>query len=95
LSRDDLIERAGVVCAAKLSEIDDALRAQRAKNGVDPGRGGQAQRDQALPPTGGLRQAEKERTPKPAKVDLVRTISGPWPLNNKITICGWSTKRYQ
>jgi hypothetical protein len=27
LSRDDLIERAGAVPAAKLSEIDDALRA--------------------------------------------------------------------
>ena len=27
LSRDDLIERAGAVSAAKLSEIDDALRA--------------------------------------------------------------------
>jgi mRNA interferase MazF len=27
LSRDDLIERAGVVSAAKLAEIDDALRA--------------------------------------------------------------------
>jgi mRNA interferase MazF len=26
LSRDDLIERAGAVSAAKLSEIDDALR---------------------------------------------------------------------
>jgi mRNA interferase MazF len=42
LSRDDLIERAGAVSAAKLSEIDDALRA---RDGVDPGRGGQAQRD--------------------------------------------------
>jgi mRNA interferase MazF len=27
LSRDDLVERAGTVSAAKLSEIDDALRA--------------------------------------------------------------------
>jgi len=27
LSRDDLIERAGVLSSAKLSEIDDALRA--------------------------------------------------------------------
>jgi mRNA interferase MazF len=34
LSREDLIERAGAVSAAKLSEIDDALRAseQRAES---------------------------------------------------------------
>ena len=31
LSRDDLIERAGAVSAAKLSEIDDALRASEQK----------------------------------------------------------------
>ena len=45
LSRDDLIERADTVSTAKLSQIDDALRAseQRPKR---PGRGGQAQRDQ-------------------------------------------------
>jgi hypothetical protein len=29
--------------------------------------------------------------PKPAKAGLVRTIGGPRPLNNKITIYGWST----
>jgi mRNA interferase MazF len=36
LSRDDLIERAGVLSSAKLSEIDDALRAGGRKNEWTP-----------------------------------------------------------
>jgi mRNA interferase MazF len=36
LSRDDLIERAGAVSAAKLSEIDDALRASEQSTEWDP-----------------------------------------------------------
>ena len=36
LSRDDLIERAGALSSAKLSEIDDALRAGGRKNEWTP-----------------------------------------------------------
>jgi mRNA interferase MazF len=36
LSRDDLIERAGTVSAAKLSEIDDALRASEQRTEWTP-----------------------------------------------------------
>src|SRR6516225_1602217 len=36
LSRDDLIERAGALSAAKLSEIDDALRASEQKTEWTP-----------------------------------------------------------
>jgi mRNA interferase MazF len=36
LSRDDLIERAGAVSAAKLSEIDDALRASEQRTEWTP-----------------------------------------------------------
>ena len=36
LSRDDLVERAGTVSAAKLSEIDDALRASEQRTEWDP-----------------------------------------------------------
>jgi mRNA interferase MazF len=36
LSRDDLAERAGTVSAAKLSEIDDALRASEQRTESDP-----------------------------------------------------------
>ena len=36
LSRDDLIERAGAVSTAKLSEIDDALRASEQRTAWDP-----------------------------------------------------------
>ena len=36
LSRDDLIERAGALSPAKLSEIDDALRASGRKNEWTP-----------------------------------------------------------
>jgi mRNA interferase MazF len=36
LSRDDLVERAGTVSAAKLSEIDDALRASEHRPEWDP-----------------------------------------------------------
>jgi mRNA interferase MazF len=50
LSRDDLIEQAGAVSAAKLSEIDDALRTSERRTDSDSGRGGQGQRDQGLPP---------------------------------------------
>ena len=45
------------------------------------------------PSAGGLRQTDKQRTRTPAKVNLVRTTGGLWPLSNKITIYGWSTKQ--
>ena len=76
LSRDDLIERAGAVSTAKLSEIDDALRASRSKgrSGPRPRRPGSARL--RIPSAGRLRQTEKERTPTLTKVDLVRTTDG-------------------
>ena len=43
LSPDDLIEQAGVLSPAKLSEIEDALR-RRAGDGVDHDRGGDSAR---------------------------------------------------
>jgi mRNA interferase MazF len=90
LSREDLIERAGAVSAAKLGKIDDALRAsQQTAEWTPPPRPGSAR--SRTPSAGELRQTDKERTPTPAKAGLLRTISGPWPLNNKITIYGWST----
>ena len=45
LSRDDLIERAGAVPAGQAQRDRRRTACQRAKDGVDPGRGGQAQRD--------------------------------------------------
>ncbi|HUC22494.1 MAG TPA: type II toxin-antitoxin system PemK/MazF family toxin [Streptosporangiaceae bacterium] len=42
LNREDLIEQAGAVSTAKLSEIDDALRASEQTAQWTPGRGGQA-----------------------------------------------------
>ena len=59
LSRDDLIERAGTVSAAKLSEIDDALRASEQRTAwTPPQRPGSARL--RIPSVGGLRQTEKE-----------------------------------
>lgn len=93
LSRDDLIERAGAVSTAKLSEIDDALRASEQRTEwTRPRRPGSARL--RIPSVGGLRQTEKERTPTLTKVDLVRTTDGPRRLSNKITIYGWSTRPY-
>ena len=43
VSREDLTEQAGTVAAAKLREIDDALRASEQRAGVEPVRCGQAQ----------------------------------------------------
>ena len=91
LSREDLIERAGAVSAAKLSEIDDALRAsEQTTEWTRPRRPGSARL--RIPSVGGLRQTEKERTPTPTKAGLVRMTDGPWRLSNKITIYGWSTR---
>ena len=92
LSRDDLIERAGAVSTAKLSEIDDALRASEQRTAwTRPRRPGSARL--RIPSVGGLRQTQKERTPTLTKVDLVRTTDGPRRPSNKITIYGWSTSR--
>ena len=59
LSREDLTERAGAVSAAKLSEIDDALRpASKERSGPLPRRPGSAR--SRTPSAGGLRHAGKE-----------------------------------
>jgi len=90
LSRDDLIERAGALSTAKLSEIDNALRAsEQGRSGPRPQRPGSARL--RIPSVGGRGQTEKERSPTLTKADLVRTTDGPWRLSNKITIYGWST----
>ena len=91
LSRDDLIERAGAAVHRQAQRDRRRTACQRAKDGVDPGRGSQAQRER-IPSVGGLRQTEKERTPTLTKVDLVRTTDGPRRPSNKITIYGRSTK---
>ena len=91
LSREDLTERAGAVPAAKLSEIDDALRASEpGRSGLRPRRPGSAR--SRTPSASGPGQTQKERTLPLATAGLARTISGPRPLNNKITTHGWSTK---
>ena len=92
LSRDDLIERAGAVSTAKLSEIDDALRASEQRTAWTPAAAARLS-ETRIPSVGGLRRAEEERTPTPTKVDLVRTTDGPRRPSNKITIYGWSTRR--
>src|SRR6185437_6513352 len=69
LSRDDLIERAGAVPAAKLSEIDDALRASEQRTQWTPAAAATLSeiKDSSV---GGLGQTERERTPTLTKADL-------------------------
>ena len=85
VSRDDLIERAGALSPAKLSEIDDALRAagRRTEWTQEAAARLSEIKDSSV---GGLRQTEKERTPTLTKVDLVRTTDGPRRPSNKVTI---------
>ena len=92
LSRDDLIERAGAVSTAKLSEIDDALRASEQRTEWTPAAAARLIARSRIPSASGLRQPEKERTPTLTKADLVRTTDGPRRLSNKITIYSWSTE---
>jgi hypothetical protein len=65
--------------------------ANKGRRGPRPRRPGSARL--RIPSVGGLRQAEKERTPTLPKVDLVRTTDGSRRLSNKITIYGWSTRK--
>jgi mRNA interferase MazF len=61
LSRDDLIERAGTVSSAKLTEIDDALRACERRTEWTPAA---AARLSEIKDSLGLRQREKDRAPR-------------------------------
>ena len=92
LSRDDLIEQAGAVSAAKLSEIDDALRAS--EQGTEWTPAAAARHSEIKDSLRRRTQADGEGTDAHAdEVDLVRTTDGPRRLSNKITIYGWSIKR--
>jgi mRNA interferase MazF len=63
LSRDDLIERAGTLSSAKLTEIDDALRACERRTEWTPAAAAKfSEIKDSLRPLG-LRQTEKERSP--------------------------------
>jgi mRNA interferase MazF len=64
LSRDDLIERAGTLSCAKLTEIDDALRACERMTAWTPAAAARLSEMKDSRRPLGLRQTEKDRAPR-------------------------------
>ena len=90
LSRDDLIEQAGAVSAAKLSEIDDALRTSEQRTEWTPAAVAMFSEIEGLPPpTDSGRPRSSGRAHQQRSVSSGR-LNRVWPLSNKITIYGWS-----
>jgi mRNA interferase MazF len=71
VSRDDLIEQAGVLTSAKLSETEDALRLAGQEMPWTPLTAARLSEIRDALPLGGLKEAEKERTPPVA-----------WPISS-------------
>lgn len=93
MSRDDPIERAGVLPSAKISEIEDAFHLTGQAREWTPR---DVQRDEECPPSWWTRRRRKRngrpRWCGPSSPDDKRwpTVSAA-PLTSKVTIYGWST----
>ena len=94
LSRDDLIEREGAVSTAKLSEIDDALRASEQRTEWTPAAA--ARLSEINESLRRRTQTYGEGTDAHTGEGRSRpTTDGPRRLSNKITIYGWSTSPFR